>query len=95
MEINFDLPPEDFDTVCEIADRADASGLTHPDRYSRITLIMDLCACHNHATPLDFKRLSEADGLNFNHDIAGIARHMDRETGQLRDCFVPRFAKRD
>lgn len=56
---------------------------------------MDLCACHANGNPLRLADLLAADDLNFTHDITGIARHMDRETGQLRDLFSPRFSRRD
>lgn len=29
-----------------------------------------------------------------NHDIAGIMRHIDRNTGKLTRCFMPRCASR-
>jgi hypothetical protein len=34
-----------------------------------------------------------ADGSNFVHDIVGIERHLNRQTSQLGDCFIPRFAE--
>ena len=35
-----------------------------------------------------------ADDFNFGHDVFGIYRHLDRTTGKLMNCFVPRFAQR-
>lgn len=52
---------------------------------------MDVAAAHA-GCPLDLKALEAADDLNFAHDICGIRRHLDRETGELRDFFVPRCA---
>jgi len=26
------------------------------------------------------------------HDVSGIARHLNRETGRLEGCFLPRFS---
>lgn len=91
--IEFSLPREHLADLMEIADRAEASGLVNA-RYPRMTLIMDLSACHAQC-PIDFAALAKADGFNFSHDVCGIARHMDRETGLLTDCFVPRFAKKE
>jgi hypothetical protein len=54
---------------------------------------MDLEACHTHGCPLDLDRMAEARQGDVLHDIAGIRRHLDRETGELTDCFVPRFAR--
>lgn len=90
--IDFSLPAEHMDDLMEIADRAEAAGLVNA-QYPRMTLIMDLSACHAQC-PLDFSALAKADGFNFSHDVCGIAKHMDRSTGLLTDCFVPRFAKR-
>jgi len=52
---------------------------------------MDISAAHL-ASPLDLSRLQTADEFNFAHDICGIHRHIDRETGELQDHFVPRCA---
>lgn len=57
-----------------------------------IEVQMDLLAVHHH-TPLDFARMADADRANFAHDVCGIYRHLDRRTGLLRDCFVPRYAR--
>lgn len=59
--------------------------------FERLTLRMDLAATHNQV-PLNLDAFAAGDAFNFAHDIGGIARHMDRETGKLTDCFVPRFA---
>lgn len=42
--------------------------------------------------PLKLEALAKADEANFAHDVFGIRRHIDRETGKLGDCFLPRFA---
>lgn len=56
------------------------------------TTLMDLEACHCNGMALDLERLLNADDFNFAHDVFGIIRHINRETGQMMDCFVPRFA---
>jgi hypothetical protein len=61
-------------------------------QFDQQTLYMDLSAAHADI-PLDLAKLSAFDDFNFSHHIGGIARHMDRETGKLGDCFVPRCAK--
>jgi hypothetical protein len=48
-----------------------------------------------HATVgLDLQRLLDADDFNFRHDILGIYTELDRSTGKLGDCFLPRFTLR-
>lgn len=95
--INFDLTQADSRLALDIVHRAKADGLcmgnAAPDHwYEPMTLLMDIAACHLNGCALDLARLKDADGLTFTHDIAGIARHMDRSTGRLTDCFLPRTA---
>ena len=60
---------------------------------NRLQLSMDLCAA-NTVCPLDGEALLAFPDLDFFHDIAGIHRHLNRETGELNDCFQPRCARR-
>jgi len=43
--------------------------------------------------PLDFPRLEEFSDFSFAHDIMGIGRHLDPDTGKIGNCFLPRCAK--
>lgn len=61
--------------------------------YTKATLTMDLDATVSNGSKLDLKTLLESSDFDFVHDIAGIARHIDRETGKLGDMFVPRAAR--
>lgn len=36
----------------------------------------------------------DADRFNFAHDVGGIRYHLDRNTGELADCFRPRYSAR-
>lgn len=67
------------------------------DSNDRFHLIMDMLAADgvNGNPPLDFDRMAQADDFNVAHDVVGIYRHIDRETGKLTGCFLPRFAKLD
>lgn len=56
-------------------------------------LHMDITACHNNGCPLDLEKLFAADDLDFAHDVFGIARHIDRDSGRVGGCFLPRFYK--
>lgn len=55
-------------------------------------LEMDVTAAHCNGCPLDLERLLAFDDFNFNHDVFGIRRHLNRETGELENHFVPRCA---
>ena len=87
------ISKEEHQLMSMIADRAlrelKELGVTHMDK---LTIVMDLAATHLDC-PLRLAELLETDSSNFIHDIAGINRHMDRETGKLIACFVPRYAK--
>lgn len=88
-----------MDLVTKIADRAMAlqHRLAPIPRYNRgretMTWHMDLLAAHNNC-PLDLTQLLDADDSNFAHDVFGIRRHINRETGELENCFSPRFTHR-
>jgi len=56
------------------------------------TIHMDLEACHCNGCTLDLAKLAEAPLADLLHDVAGINRHLDRETGKLSGCFLPRCA---
>lgn len=78
------------EAVDRIVDRA--MGLFAEARVekTRMDVEMDLAAVHAH-TPLRLGALAAADEFNFAHDIGGIHRHLNRQTGELEDCFLPRF----
>jgi len=92
--ISFDVGMEEFDIICEIADRAielmEGFGHTPPEK---MTLVMDLSATHANGCPLKLRELLDAERGTFAHDVGGIIKHINRETGQLEDCFVPRLAR--
>lgn len=89
-KVKFDISDEDSRWVESILYRARILKLTTDPLSSR----MDLIATHANGCPMDFKRMFEADDFNLTHDFCGIARHIDRRTGKLTNCFLPRFAKK-
>jgi hypothetical protein len=60
-----------------------------------MALTMDITAVHANGNPLRLADLLAADDFNFTHDVYSIVRHIDRKSGQLGDCFVPRFSRRE
>lgn len=88
-KVSFVTSKHDWQVLHQIAGRAVAQlGI-----QKVIDWEMDVTAVHANGCPLRLDDLLMADGFNFAHDLCGIYRHLDRETGQLRDCFVPRYAK--
>lgn len=75
-----------------IAERASNMAAIAGFSYPILDATMDIDACHNNGCPLKLHELLEADDFNFAHDAFGIRRHIDRTTGKLQDCFVPRYA---
>ena len=73
--------------VIGIADRAISAGIYK----NRLDADMDISAVHA-TCPLRLMDLLEADQFNFAHDMYGIHRHLNRQTGELDDLFLPRFA---
>lgn len=90
-QVKFDISNEDRKYVNIIIDRACALKLVAIDIQSSR---MDLIATHANGCPMDFKRMAEADDFNFTHDFCGIANRIDRTTGKLTLCFLPRFARK-
>lgn len=58
------------------------------------TAVMDIDACHSNGCSLQLDKLLNADDANFAHDVFGIRRFIDRTTGKLDGCFLPRSAAR-
>lgn len=90
MEVQFS---DNVDLAAKIADRASSDFVKCAG--GRMSLMMDICAADgvNGNRHINLSALIEADDFNFYHDLSGIVRHMDRETGKLTGLFVPRFAR--
>lgn len=98
MSLQFTQSGKEIGTIYKIADRALA--LFGADNFSsaaemKLHIRMDVSACHASGCPLRLDDLLAADDFNFMHDIAGIDRHLNRETGELEGFFRPRFARPD
>ena len=92
-EPSFVTTPEIEDALLSIVPRVEAIARRAGFPFDAMGLRMDLLAVHNGGCPLDFERLAAADDGNLGHDVFGIVRHIDRETGALGGCFVPRHAR--
>lgn len=87
--IKWDATRAEFELMSKIAVRAvSIPGII----WLKLDCTMDINACHSNGCPLRLQELLDADDENFEHDVLGIRRHLNRETGQLMDCFVPRYA---
>lgn len=87
-----DATRSELQTIRAIVDRYE-SVVGAEVTVDRLSLMMDLEACHCNACPLDLVSLHEtARDYDLVHDVAGIARHLNRETAELEDFFRPRYA---
>lgn len=93
-EVSFSCAPAERAIIRKIAQRARALWLDHGIDRSLLDIDMDITATHCNGNPLRLADLRAADDFNFMHDVGGIARHLDRETGFLMDHFSPRFSRR-
>ena len=55
--------------------------------------MMDLTAVNANGCPIDFERMATASIHDVIHDVMGISKNINRETGKLENCFLPRFTK--
>ncbi|MGT0250725.1 hypothetical protein ACJ51O_34340 [Burkholderia pyrrocinia] len=69
-----------------------AKGLPSVDS---LDLHMDLRACHANGCPIDWERLNATDDFTPAHDVGGIRGHINRRTGRIEDCFLPRCAVKE
>ena len=88
--VRFNASAGDSDLIGLIAQKA------HKSFHSQTLMdyIMDITAVHCNGNPLRLEDLLAADNLDFAHDVLGIANNLDRKTGKLKNCFVPRFSKK-
>jgi hypothetical protein len=91
--LNWDLTPDDADLVHTIAVRAVSIATKEGIDYSLQDAEMDITAAHLNGCPLRLQDLAIARLGEFGHDVFGIRRHLNRDTGKLRDHFHPRYAR--
>jgi hypothetical protein len=93
MGVNFNVTMQESRLIESIVDRASSVNFS-PLNMTRQSMQMDLCATIAQGIKLDLQCLLVADDFSFIHDMLGIAMHMDRQTGHLRNNFVPRFVEK-
>ena len=92
MTVSFDTTKKDARLINRIARRAmKREALKQLADGDIVQIEMDLTAVHANGCPLRLKDFLEAPDFDFSHDIVGIRRHLNRDTGQLEDCFLPRY----
>lgn len=92
--VTFEVTISDSAVINKIARRAFDLAKGYGRKRKAINYAMDLTAVHANGNPLRLADLLAADNFNFIHDVFGIERHLDRDTGKLGNCFRPRFSQR-
>lgn len=93
--LSFDVSAADSQVILKLARRARALEIHHGGSgRDLMSWTMDFTATHANGNPLRLDELLAADDTNFAHDAFGICRHLDRETGQIGGCFLPRYSQR-
>lgn len=90
--VSFKTSDQDYLLIAKIAKRAVLLGMKLEVEVDCTEISMDITACHANGNPLRLADLLKADNGNFGHDVFGIRRFLDRETGKLTGCFLPRFS---
>lgn len=93
---SFDVLPAESRVIHAIARRAvaDLQIARRNDPFTQMDVAMDVTAVHANGNKLRLEALRDADGFNFAHDVLGIRRHLDRDTGRLIGGFSPRYSVR-
>ena len=92
QKASFKVSRYEHTLIRDVVDRAVKLSIDMEIKASKFDIAMDVTAAHVNACKPDLERLIAADDFNFAHDVFGIMRHIDRDTGNLRDCFRPRCA---
>jgi len=88
-----EITPDERGLIVKIVDRA-IKEVYEPVgvKVDRLGLNMDITAAHI-SNPLKLEELLTTDIGNFGHDVTGIVRYINRDTGELEECFCPRYSK--
>lgn len=92
-KINWEATKEETKKISEVVKRALEIAFKNKKTIDLIDLHMDIAACHLNGCALDLDKLLGFDDFNFAHDVFGISGHIDRETGELKNSFLPRASR--
>jgi len=89
--VKFNCTKEEYEAIVKIVLRAEEEGLF--SKKERLSNMMDLEACHSNGCLLDFNKLLGFPKFDFAHDLIGIHNNINRKTGIIENCFLPRCSK--
>jgi len=92
--LNLTATLKDRHLIEKIADRAvERIATLNVGLYRHNYCVYELTITHLNGCPLNLQKLLKAPNFDFLHDILGIRKNIDKRTGKLRNCFLPRSAK--
>jgi hypothetical protein len=94
QDISFKVSDADRLTIKGIVARGWALGRLRKSYPDKLSMQLDITACHANGNALRLVDLLAADDFNFAHDMSGICRCLDRDMGRLTKGFSPRFSQR-
>lgn len=90
--VSFNASKRDAELIDRIVEKACNLTNKHSSGYIE-NMSMDITACHCNGTPLDLEKFLNFDDFNFFHDLYGISFNVNRRTGKIENCFLPRCAR--
>ena len=91
MAISWRVSKADAWLINQIAHRTVAAAKERGVDYDVRDIEMDLVAVHANAGGLRLADLAASSAADFAHDVFGIRRYLDRNTGKLMGHFCPRY----
>lgn len=88
-EISFTVNNKHSELIQLIAERA-----ANAFDVDLMDIAMSITAVHVNDMPLDLRKLLTFNSTHFGHDIRGIENNINKETGKLENCFIPRCIKK-
>jgi hypothetical protein len=85
----FKTTKEDYELISKIVDRCMKEEETDFIWKDVQTASMDLECAFNDVN-LDLDKLLKSSHQDFLHDIHGVVFNLDRNTGKIKNCFLPR-----
>lgn len=89
--ISFNVEKYEMELIKKICERVDDFPVICA-MQDKIVWLMDLTACHANGCRINLIKLLKAPDFDFAHDICGIRKNINRQTGVIENCFLPRCA---
>ncbi len=86
--IKWGATKDEHNTIMQIVKRA----YDHSPTFASMGMSMDIEATHCNGCKLKLDELADAPISDLIHDVMGIEKNLNRETGKLENCFFPRYA---